>query len=343
MTVSKQLATVIFDKSMRMEDLKHVVSIVDVKESRPPSHSSNDRVPNDELTPLLPKPTNESKSGSDDSKKEEQESGDSADATTQNAINLLTVAIPKVASFASLNFMVLTGSIGTFLGVAFLIFLIGFWATLAGLLIMVIMQPLNKIIQDHYSAAEDALMDAREKKTHVVTEALHGIKMIKISAIERQWHDAIMDARAGEIRALRRSILWNFALNLSWMCLPIVFSTVSLGVYAYLNGGMNASIAFTALAVFSSLENALMGIPLFTTMMIDALVGSKRIQDHLDNRNQVNYRVAEDAVKFENATISWPTYQESSKETFLLRNINLEFPNASLRYGAPHLISWVCY
>lgn len=314
-----------------MQDVKRVESaVVDLgREGKLPT--SDDHVLSDENTPLLHRSTGKPTPGTDENNQDYETSGDSADEISQNAINLLTVATPKLASFASLSFMVLTGSIGTILSVVFLVFLIGAWATLAGLLVMVIMQPLNKIIQARYSAAEDALMDAREKKTHVVTEALHGIKMIKISAIETQWQELIMAARAGEIRALQRSIIWDFALHLSWMCLPIVFSTISLGVYAYLNGGLNASAAFTALAVFSSLEGALMGIPMFTTMMIDALVGSKRIQDHLDGRNQADYRLAGDAVKFQNVTISWPTDQQDSKETFLLRNINLDFPNDSLR------------
>ncbi|MCJ1379998.1 hypothetical protein MMC17_003101 [Xylographa soralifera] len=329
-TVSKQLAAVIFDKSMRMEDIKLVKSAVETKDSRPSSRSATHRVPNNELTPLLPKSGSNIKSEPDVGKEIQQKSDDSADETSQNAINLLTVAIPKVTSFAKMNFMLLTGAIDTVLGTVFLIILIGVWSTFAGLLIVVLVQPFSKFLQQRYSAAQDAVMDAREKKTHVVTEALHGIKMIKISAIEDQWQRMIMDAREGEIRALRSSIIWGFALTLSWMCLPIIFSTVSLGVYAYLKGGLTASVAFTALAVFSSLEIALGGIPFSITLMIDALVGSKRIQDHLNNRDQVDYRFAEDGVKFENATISWPTDQEHSRETFVLRNINLEFPKASL-------------
>ncbi|MCJ1418650.1 hypothetical protein MMC32_004999 [Xylographa parallela] len=329
-TVSKQLAAVIFDKSMRMEDIKLVKSEVEVKESRPSLRSATRKAPSDEHTPLLLESRSKIKTEPETSKGNQQESDESADETSQNAISLLTVAIPKVKSFASHNFIVLTGIIDTVLGTVFLIILIGFWATVTGLSIIILVQPFSKFVQQRYSAAQDVVMDAREKKTHVVTEALHGIRMIKFSAIEDQWQKTIMDAREGEIRALRTSIIWGFTLTLSWMCLPIIFSTVSLGVYAYLNGGLTASVAFTALAVFSSLEFALGGIPLFITMMTDALVGSKRIQDHLNNRDQASYRVVGDRVRFDNATISWPTDQEHSKETFVLRNINLEFPNASL-------------
>ena len=156
--------------------------------------------------------------------------------------------------------------------------------------------------------------------------------MIKISAIENQWQKMIMDAREGNIQALRTTIIWGFSLTLSWMCLPIIFSTVSLRVYAYLNSGVNASVAFTALSIFSSLEGALGCVPLFITAMIDALVASKKMQDHLNNRDQTNYRIDKDAVKFENASITWTTDHKDSKETFMLRNINIEFPNAGLRY-----------
>ncbi|MCJ1283994.1 hypothetical protein MMC26_003325 [Xylographa opegraphella] len=341
-TVSKQLAAVIFDKSMRVKDVKLVKSVVEVTENRPSSRCTTNTAPNDELTPLLPKSVSKIITEPNTSEEGQQETGNSNDETSQNAINLLTVAIPKVKWFASLNFTLLTGTIETILGVVFLIFLIGVRATFAGLLIVLVMQPLSKFLQQRYSAAEDAVMDARESKTHVVTEALHGIRMIKISAIEDQWQKTIMDARDCEIRALRRSIVWGFTMTLAWMCLPIVFSTVSLGVYAYLNGGLTASAAFTALAVFSSLDNALGDIPLFITTMTDALVGSKRIQDHLNNSDQINYRSVGENVKFQNATISWPTDREHSKEMFVLRNINLEFPNASLRHDTLCLSSFQC-
>ncbi|MCJ1309587.1 hypothetical protein MMC25_003247 [Agyrium rufum] len=329
-TVSKQLAAVIFDKSMRMEDIKRIDSTVEAMDATASSGDTAIRAVDDELTPLLHHSSDNSKIVPETSESGAPDGDESKEGTAQNATNLLTVAIPKVARFASLSFMLLTGICETTFGVIFLILLIGAWATLAGLAIMIIIQPLNKFVQQRYGAAEDAVMDVREKKMHLVTEALHGIRMIKISAIEDQWQKTIMDAREDEVKALRRSYLWNFALDLSWGTLPIIFSSVSLAVYAYLNSGITASVAFTALAIFASLEGALLGVPLFITMGIDALVGIRRIQEHLDCRSLIEYRVPKDKVQFENAAISWPVDQERSQEAFTLRNVNLDFPNGSL-------------
>jgi ABC-type transport system involved in cytochrome bd biosynthesis fused ATPase/permease subunit len=77
-----------------------------------------------------------------------------------------------------------------------------------------------------------------------------------------------------------------------------------------------------------SLEQALVGVPLFITTLQDALVSSKRIMAHLQNRDQPDYRVKsqQQSVTFKDATISWPS---DELDTFKLR-LNLEFPAGGL-------------
>jgi ABC-type multidrug transport system fused ATPase/permease subunit len=200
-----------------------------------------------ETTPLL---TN---GDSSNSKADEQADGDDQDndEANQNATNLITVAVAKVATFASLSFLVETGIIETVLGVFFLAKLIGLWATFGGLFLVLLVQPLSTWITNNYSHAEDQVMDAREKKSEVVSEMLHGVKMIKISSTESHWKQKIVDARSKELKSIFRLSAFGLALEVTWLSMPVLFSTTSLGIYAYLNGGINAATAFTALSVFS--------------------------------------------------------------------------------------------
>lgn len=47
-------------------------------------------------------------------------------------------------------------------------------------------------------------MEVRDEKTGVITEALHGIRQIKLAALERQWESKIGNVRTRELREL-----WN--------------------------------------------------------------------------------------------------------------------------------------
>jgi hypothetical protein len=61
-----------------------------------------------------------------------------------------------------------------------------------------------------------------------------------------------------------------------WQTGPVLLSAVSLAAYAYLNGELTPSIAFTSLEIFSSLEVILSTIPVFTTYVSKSLVLSTR-------------------------------------------------------------------
>jgi len=230
-----------------MEDKKQVETMAVRDEHKQPTIGLGaDRAfPADEVTPLL------SKGGSNTATVDAEASDEDKDEATQNATNLITVAVTKVATFASLCFMIETGIIETVLGVVFLVKLIGAWATFGGLVLVLLVQPLSTWITNNYVHAEDQVMDARELKSEVVSEMLHGVKMIKISSTESHWKQKIMDARTKELRSIFRLSIFGLGIEVSWLSMPVIFSTASLGIYAYLNDGISAATAFTALSVFS--------------------------------------------------------------------------------------------
>lgn len=56
-------------------------------------------------------------------------------------------------------------------------------------------------------------------------------------------------------------------MTFCWLTGPVLLSAVSLAVYAYLNGELTPSIAFTSLEVFGFLEGTLSSLPGFTTLV----------------------------------------------------------------------------
>lgn len=173
-------------------------------------------------------------------------------------------------------------------------------------------------------------MKCKDEKTHIVTEALHGIRQIKFSAIESLWEEKILTARKAELDALYGLFYMGILLTVNWFATPTLIGAAALSVYAWLSGHMVASVAFTALSVFSSLEWTIGVIPSTTTELFDALVSARRIQEHLNQPDRPQVLGRGDLIEFKDATIAWPS-QDASRKGFALRDLNLCFPTGKLR------------
>lgn len=113
----------------------------------------------------------------------------------------------------------------------------------------------------------------------------------------------------------------------------MALSSVSLSVYAYLNGTLTASTAFTTIGVFRSAQQAFTALPQVTTMAIEASVALKRIQTYINGPEQVEHLTPGDEISFKNAHLAWPSDEkkaEGDTTQFVLRDVNLSFPMGKL-------------
>jgi ABC-type multidrug transport system fused ATPase/permease subunit len=199
-------------------------------------------------------------------------------------------------------------------------------STLAGFAVPVILQPLNSIVTKHYTQKQLAVMAARDNKAHVVTEALHGIRQIKFSATEKQWEKRILDAREQELKSQRSIYVWATFLTFTWIAMPALIGATAISVYAWQAQQIEASVAFTALSVFSSLEFTIGAVPMTITEMLDARVSTNRIHQHLKSEERLSVQKSGSSVELKNASIVWP-----SETNAILRGLNLQFPTGALR------------
>jgi ABC-type multidrug transport system fused ATPase/permease subunit len=204
------------------------------------------------------------------------------------------------------------------------------YSTFAGLAVPIFLQPLSRIVSKNYNNAQLSVMAARDEKTHAITEALYGIRQIKFSAIEGKWQGLIMESRKKELKVQWRAYLWVLLLMITWLCMPILLGAVSLGLYVWLSKTITASVAFTSLSVFSTLEFTLSAVPINVAKLMDARISSERIQQHLRMPEKSNRIILGESIELVNATLRWPSNKASPGE-FCLRQINLQFPPKQLR------------
>ena len=75
---------------------------------------------------------------------------------------------------------------------------------MAGVVIMIVMIPFTRYISRKLAGIQRELMKVKDNRIHVSSEALEGIKLIKLQAWERFFLEKISGIRGVEIQTLRR-------------------------------------------------------------------------------------------------------------------------------------------
>ena len=345
--VRSQLTALVFDKSMRMKDIKSIsereekedISRGIVENSKfddEVDYSSGDSDGEDIPLAEIPK---------------KMKSEVSVEKKGHGIVNLVGVDIQRLSMFCGENVLLLASFLKIILGTWFLVYLIGWrryaylstlenavWrfgeltvsSTFAGLAMPILLQPVSRISSKNYNNTQLSVMAARDEKAHVITEALYGIRQIKFSAMERKWEGLIMESRAKELKAQWRAYLYVILLMITWLCMPVLLGAVGLSLYAWLSKTMTASVAFTSLSVFSTLEFTLSAVPINIAKLMDAKISSERIQQHLEMPEKSKRMNLGESIELVDATLRWPSNKACPGE-FSLRQINLQFPRKQLR------------
>ncbi|KAM3072182.1 hypothetical protein ACMFMG_008639 [Clarireedia jacksonii] len=294
-----QLSALVFEKITRRKDVKSYVS------------------------------TNEDASSTDD---------DDVDKTTQKLLNLLGVDVQRIADCASDLFSFIQAPFRLVLAVVFLTNVLDWRGVLLGISFVLISSPATRFFSSKLLFYENALMQARDKKAAIMSEAFQGARQIKFSAQEDRWERVIMGQREVELNCLWKLLLYRIGLIGCWILNPLMTAAISLGIQAYLYQELTAAQAFTAIGVFLGLDNTMMRLPELVTKAIIARVSLQRLEASLNGPDLENIltqphqtptETDTPVIRFDQATISWPseeTYDANTDERFTLRNLNISFP-----------------
>jgi ABC-type multidrug transport system fused ATPase/permease subunit len=331
------LTTLMFEKMMKIKDCKE-----------PPKEEKSDEKEKD----ANGKPAEDPKAPKTDAAKKEEkkkeEKKKKAAQSEQDIINMFAVDSNQVGVFGAINQFYLLFVSKLAVSVVFLWYLVGWESLLAGMVSLGLIFPVNKFLTYRYGAFQKKLMAVRDKKTKVVSEALQGIRQIKFSAIEPEWTDKINKARDEELAQLWQTKLNNLYMMLGAEIGPVMLTVSTLATFAWLKGSLLPSVAFTALGVLMQLEGVLGMVPFLLVLGINAKVSCDRIDSFLRSPEKPENTLPGDSIIFNKVSVSFPSKtngQEENKDQdeeeaeatrialenrFVLRDLNLEFPNHSL-------------
>ncbi|KAF3185496.1 hypothetical protein TWF225_005271 [Orbilia oligospora] len=315
--IRNELASLIFNKTMRKKDVKGGQK---AEEKDGEADSATDSGAE-----------TEDSTAKDKKKTKEESEEDSLKGLRQGVVNLIAVDSVRVADFGCWSFIFYEAALSIGIGFAFLWQILGWQSICSGLVLYVVLTPINQFIAKIYLEASDKVMKVRDKKLAVVSEALQGIRQIKFAALEDQWQKRIEDVRKDEMNQVWITVIANTWLMACWIFGPIFLAAICLGTYAVIYGSLTPAIAFTALAVFQELEFAMSIVPELIGDMMDAKVSAERIQKHLDSAEKEDYIKESSKIAFTNATIAWASdSDEKEEDRFVIRDINIDFPVGEL-------------
>jgi len=148
---------------------------------------------------------------------------------------MFAVDCTQVAQFGVSHTQVVNITGKFMITVAFLLLLIGWESLCAGLLGILCLFPINKLLAARYGKKQKKLMEIRDKRTAVTTEALQGIRQIKFSAIESQWAEKLESIREEELSMLWKSRLDNLYMSVASEFTPVVITALSLATYSWVS------------------------------------------------------------------------------------------------------------
>ncbi|CEP08484.1 hypothetical protein [Parasitella parasitica] len=288
-------------------------------------------------------------------KKDESKEKEDVSSSTGTIVNLMSTDSNRISEFSVWWFSILAAPTELAVGIFFLYNLLG-KSCFLGLIVMIIVLPLNHFNAKMFAKTQDRLMEARDKRVSLMNEVLQGIRQIKFFAWEKNWEKRVMESREVELHHLGITYLSEVLFTLLWQGSPILVTLISFYSFCKLEGKeLTAPIAFTSITVFNELRFALNILPEVFIEWLQALISIRRIQTYLDE-DEIEPPSTEDeidpsgnhfpkniAIGFNDATIGWSKQnytdqpesdvqqQDSSsssdtKTSFVLKDLNIEFP-----------------
>ncbi|TGO47858.1 hypothetical protein BOTNAR_0503g00020 [Botryotinia narcissicola] len=337
--IRSTLTSLIFEKMMKMKDCKEPPKPEEDDEakdkgkaspkiddaSKPNGDANSNGTPKPDVSNGHGPHTPAAKKGKDADSKKKLE-------TDKDIVNMFAVDANQVGNFGAVNQFYILFFCKFVVSVVFLWLLVGWESMAAGMLAIIGMAPINQALAKRYGGFQRELMKARDKKTTIVTEALNGIRQIKFSANETQWGEKIFEAREEEIVKLWKTKINNLYMMVGSNVAPVLLTVLALATYSYIHGDLLPSVAFTALGVFMQLEGVLGMVPFLFMMGANAKVSCDRIDSFLKSPEKPENTYPGDSITFENVSVSFPSKSKISEEEdrFVLRDLNLQFPNNAL-------------
>lgn len=228
-------------------------------------------------------------------------------------INLMSVDSVKIGEAGSYFFsLCVEVPIQVTVAIILLFSILGI-SSFAGVIIMIMLMPVNTFIARKLAKTQQAIMGATDQRIQATNELLQNIRLVKLLAWDIQMRRKVEEKRRVELKVLRsRFVIWSL-FSLLTRATPLIITFTTFLTYAKFQGlPLTSSVTFPALSLFGILQAPLNQITSLVTRFQACKVSLARVQEFLLEPETEKYDVLGDCSEdgcqelgFEEATMTW--------------------------------------
>ncbi|KAM9277928.1 multidrug resistance-associated protein 1-like [Cariama cristata] len=205
-------------------------------------------------------------------------------------------------------------------------------SVVAGVALLLLVIPINALIAAKVKKLKKSQMKYSDQRVKLLSEMLHGIKILKLYAWEPAYQRKVMSIREREVDVLKSSGYLTTYSMLTLTCIPFMVSLATFGVFFHLDkeNVLTAAKVFTSISLFNILRLPLFDLPSVISAVAQTKVSLSRLEDFLCaedlNPEDVNTNYSGNhAVGFIGASFRW-----EKNGLPVLKNLSVSIPEGSL-------------
>ncbi|CCF59911.1 hypothetical protein KAFR_0I01300 [Kazachstania africana CBS 2517] len=237
------------------------------------------------------------------------------DFSTGDIINFSSVDVLRIQRFFENSQTIIGAPIQIVVVLFSLYFLLGN-AIIAGLVMMVIMLPVNSYLSKKVKTLTKTQMKYKDARIKTITEILNSMKSIKLYAWEKPMMQKLDHVRNDlEIGNLKKIGIASNLIYFAWNCVPLLVTCSTFGIFTLISDEpLTPELVFPALSLFNILNEAIYAIPSTINTMIEVTVSLNRLKKFLLSEELDRSFIEQTgkpaneyipAVEIENATFLW--------------------------------------
>lgn len=199
------------------------------------------------------------------------------------------------------------------------------WPALVGAGLLVFSVPIPTYFAQLMGKSQRQMKATQDARISLISEYIGSIRAIKFFAWEDAMAAIVDSARGAEQKVLWRISLLFMGLNQVTEIMPMIALVVMFSLYvAVVKAPLTASVAFTTLALVSSMRSNIQMASYFTKSVTNALISFERLDRYFNNTKPM-YQFPEGPLRVENAT-----FKRNKKADFTLKDISIDFVQGGL-------------
>ncbi|OQR90009.1 multidrug resistance-associated protein 1 [Thraustotheca clavata] len=166
--------------------------------------------------------------------------------------------------------------------VLYLLYKIVGWSVFVGLAVVIVTLIVNAVLGVLMGNEEERLFMLKDNRMKVINEVFGAIQIVKFNAWEEKFLAKIRELRQIELGSIGRFFRLLIFLITFMTSTPVLVTLAIFTAFTVLmHRTLTVTIVFSTLALFKSLQDALINLPDVVTSMVQSLVSAKRINDVL--------------------------------------------------------------